>query len=145
MANSRKAGKANKPDMTQKNQVDDRGPGAQKPELEKRLDGNAEATRRELSSSPRSADQKDGGRRDGGDDRDAAQDARFRQAGEGDDHSAQAGAAETVSAEPPREKESQGRSVKTALDDALDDSFPASDPPARSSPTRTGSHRPAGR
>lgn len=46
---------------------------------------------------------------------------------------------ETVEkAEPPRQKETQGRSIKTALDDALDDSFPASDPPARISPTRTG-------
>lgn len=41
-------------------------------------------------------------------------------------------------AAPPREKESEGRSIKTPLDDALDDSFPASDPPARVSPTRTG-------
>ena len=144
MANSKNSGKAAKPDSKQRNQIDDRGPGSQKPELEKRLDVNAEATRNELSSSPRSTGSDDGGRRDGSDHRDAAQGARSRQAGEGDDHTTQAGAGETVSAEPPREKESQGRSVKSALDDALDDSFPASDPPARSSPTRTGSHRPAG-
>lgn len=41
-------------------------------------------------------------------------------------------------AEPPRKKDSQGTSIQTPLDDALDDSFPASDPPARVSPTRTG-------
>lgn len=35
-------------------------------------------------------------------------------------------------AQPQRTKE------EAALDDALDDSFPASDPPARVSPTRTG-------
>lgn len=44
--------------------------------------------------------------------------------------------------EPPKDKDAQGRSIQTPLDDALDDSFPASDPPARISPTRTG---PAGR
>lgn len=44
----------------------------------------------------------------------------------------------TDKALPPEEKESAGRSIKTPLDDALDDSFPASDPPARISPTRTG-------
>lgn len=42
-------------------------------------------------------------------------------------------------APPPKKKDAQGRSIQTALDDALDDSFPASDPPARVSPTRTGS------
>lgn len=41
-------------------------------------------------------------------------------------------------AEPPADKDSQGTSIQTPLDDALDDSFPASDPPARVSPTRTG-------
>lgn len=41
-------------------------------------------------------------------------------------------------AEPPVEKDGQGRSIQTPLDDALDDSFPASDPPARISPTRPG-------
>lgn len=51
---------------------------------------------------------------------------------------------ETVKAEPPADKPDEGRSVKTNLDDALDDSFPASDPPARSSPTRAGSHRNSG-
>lgn len=45
-------------------------------------------------------------------------------------------------AEPPAEKESQGTSIRNPLDDALDDSFPASDPPARVSPTRTGSAGP---
>lgn len=42
-------------------------------------------------------------------------------------------------AEPPADKEGQGGSIQSPLDDALDDSFPASDPPARTSPTRTGS------
>ncbi|MGQ0622144.1 MAG: hypothetical protein ACT4QA_19895 [Panacagrimonas sp.] len=41
-------------------------------------------------------------------------------------------------AEPPAEKDGQGTSIQTPLDDALDDSFPASDPPARTSPTRPG-------
>lgn len=44
--------------------------------------------------------------------------------------------------EPPMQKEGQGgkgTSIQTPLDDALDDSFPASDPPARVSPTRPGS------
>ncbi|MGQ0503596.1 MAG: hypothetical protein ACT4P0_13475 [Panacagrimonas sp.] len=41
-------------------------------------------------------------------------------------------------AKPPVKKDSHGSSIKTPLDDALDDSFPASDPPARVSPTRTG-------
>lgn len=147
MANSKKPGKATQPESMQKNRIDDRGPGAEKPELEKRLDGNAEASRREFSSSSGSkaeeAQRPDHGRRDGADHPDAAQDARFRQAGEGDDVSKQAGAGDDsgVTPEPPREKESQGRSVKTDLDDALDDSFPASDPPARSSPTSAGSHR----
>lgn len=40
---------------------------------------------------------------------------------------------------PPEAKEGEGTSIQTPLDDALDDSFPASDPPARSSPTRIGS------
>ncbi len=47
--------------------------------------------------------------------------------------------AATDKAPPPAEKDSAGRSIKTPLDDALDDSFPASDPPARSSPTSNGS------
>lgn len=42
---------------------------------------------------------------------------------------------------PPRPKDGKGGSIQTPLDDALDDSFPASDPPARSSPTRTGTGR----
>ncbi len=52
--------------------------------------------------------------------------------------------AAAVKPEPPAGKPDEGRSVKTPLDDALDDSFPASDPPARTSPTRTGPHREAG-
>ncbi len=123
-----------------KNPVEDRGPGAQKPELEKRLDGNADSTRRELSGSPRSGEASDKGRRDGSDRRDSSGDGRPPQ------EAATGGEAgsETVKAEPPADKPDQGRSVKTQLDDALDDSFPASDPPARSSPTRSGSHRNSG-
>lgn len=44
--------------------------------------------------------------------------------------------------QPPEQKEGQGghgTSIQNPLDDALDDSFPASDPPARTSPTRPGS------
>lgn len=44
----------------------------------------------------------------------------------------------TPKAEAPEPKDSEGTSIQTPLDDALDDSFPASDPPARISPTRTG-------
>ncbi len=139
MANAKKA--SSKPAAGSKNQIDDRGPGAKKPELEKRLDSNAEAGRGELSSAPRSTGGDDDGRRDGSDHPDAGKDSRFRQAGEGDDHSVQAGAGEGATPEPPRDKPSQGRSVKSDLDDALDDSFPASDPPARSSPTSAGGHR----
>lgn len=41
------------------------------------------------------------------------------------------------------EKKTDARkSQEAALDDALDDTFPASDPPARITPTRTGSHKP---
>jgi hypothetical protein len=112
------------------NRTDDRGPGARKVELEKRLDRNAEAERGQMAA-PGDDDQ---GRRDGSDHRDAAQGEQFREQGES-----------TQQAEPPRDKPSQGRSVKTPLDDALDDTFPASDPPARISPTRPGPHRPAGR
>lgn len=46
-----------------------------------------------------------------------------------------------VKARTPADKDSQGTSIKSPLDDALDDSFPASDPPARISPTRTGTSR----
>ncbi|MCC2658110.1 MAG: hypothetical protein K0Q76_3218 [Panacagrimonas sp.] len=112
-----------------KSRTDDRGPGAQRVELEKRLDQNAEVERGDIK-----APGDDHGRRDGSDHRDAAQGQQLRDQGE-----------TTPPAESPRDKESQGRSVKNALDDALDDTFPASDPPARTSPTRTGPHRPAGR
>ena len=112
-----------------KNRMDDRGPGARKVELEKRLDQNAEAERGQAQASG-----DDRGRRDGSDHRDAAQAQDLREQGE----------EATPQAEPPRDKPSKGRSVKTALDDALDDTFPASDPPARISPTRPGPHRPAG-
>lgn len=111
-----------------KNRTDDRGPGARPVELEKRLDQNAKAERGAAK-----AQGDDQGRRDGSDHPDAAQSQKLREEGE-----------PTQKAEPPRDKPSQGRSVKNALDDALDDSFPASDPPARSSPTRPGPHRPAG-
>ncbi len=139
MANAKKAG--SKPAAGSKNQFDERGPGAEKPELEKRLDDNADISRRELSGGDLTPDGS-AARRDGSDHPDARKDARFRQAGEGDDHSRQAGEGEEgATPEPPAEKESAGRSVKTDLDDALDDSFPASDPPARSSPTSAGGHR----
>ena len=131
-----KAKKAASPSDS-KNRVDERGPGSQKPELEKRLDGNADVSRRELSGGTA----EDQGRRDGSDRRDAARDARLRQQ---QDATGNQGGGETLKAEPPADKPDEGRSVKTALDDALDDSFPASDPPARSSPTRTGGHRNAG-
>lgn len=122
-------GSAKKPSniRNDRNQTDDRGPGARKVELEKRLDRNAEAERGASASG-------DQGRRDGSDSRDASQDDQARKQG-----------TEGQGAEPPREKPSQGRSVKNELDDALDDTFPASDPPARTSPTRSGPHRPAGR
>jgi hypothetical protein len=126
MANASKSGKT---PSGGKNRTDDRGPGAQRVELEKRLDQNAEAER---GAAKATAD--DHGRRDGSDHRDAGQGRKLRDEGE-----------TTAQAEPPRDKESQGRSVKNALDDALDDTFPASDPPARTSPTRAGPHRPAGR
>jgi hypothetical protein len=114
------------------NRTDDRGPEARRVELEKRLDQNAEVERGGGGMS--AAEGGDHGRRDGSDHRDAAAGQGFR---DGDDTPQQA--------EPPRDKPSQGRSVKNALDDALDDTFPASDPPARTSPTRPGPHRPAGR
>lgn len=113
------ASRRKKTSAQERNRTDDRGPGADRVELEKRLDQNAETTRREFSA--QGGD--DQGRRDGSDHRDAA----------------------ASQAEPSREKPSQGRSVKDSLDDALDDSFPASDTPARISPTRPGPHRPAGR
>ena len=117
------ANKGKQKQTAQGGQVDDRGPGARKPELEKRLDQNAEAERGTLAG----ADATNAGRRDGSDARDAE-----RQAGSGKN--------DTCVPEAPREKESEGRSVKSDLDDALDDSFPASDPPARSSPTSPGAH-----
>lgn len=136
-ANDKKpSAKTNAADL-RKNKTDDRGPGARKVELEKRLDGNAETARRELSSNHH-----DNGRRDGSDHPDAQRDAQFDA---GAQASGEKAGESTVKAEPPRPKHTQGRSVKTDLDDALDDSFPASDPPARSSPTRAGGHRPAGR
>lgn len=124
---------ADNPNSETKNRTDDRGPGARKVELEKRLDQNAEAERGQALQSASGND--DRGRRDGSDQRDAGQDQQARDRGE----------QTTPQAEPPREKASQGRSVKTPLDDALDDTFPASDPPARISPTRAGPHRPPGR
>ncbi|MGQ0698341.1 MAG: hypothetical protein ACT4PZ_08870 [Panacagrimonas sp.] len=81
-----------------KTQDQNRGPGAEKISLERRLDSNSELERRTLGKKSPPADK----------------------------------------AEPPKDKDSQGSSVQTALDDALDDSFPASDPPARISPTRPG-------
>lgn len=96
--------------------LDDRGPHARKVELEKRLDRNADLEHRAASGTRASADGARGvpGGGDGG----------------------------PVQPEPPAEKDSAGTSVKNELDDALDDSFPASDPPARSTPaTSVGSHR----
>ena len=78
---------------------EDRGPGAIKDSLEKRLDNNATLERKSKDVKP----------------------------------------GETIKAPPPNLKDSAGTSVRNDLDDALDDSFPASDPPARISPTRTGS------
>jgi predicted PurR-regulated permease PerM len=119
------------------NRTDERGPGARRVELEKRLDRNAEVERNASSGGAElSASEMDRGRRDGSDHRDAAAEEEFREKG---------GTTPTSHAEPPREKPSRGRSVKNDLDDALDDTFPASDPPARTSPTRPGPHRPAGR
>lgn len=122
-------GSAKKPGnkRSDRNQTDDRGPGARRVELEKRLDRNAEVERGASASG-------DQGRRDGSDSRDAGQGDQARKQG-----------SEGQGAEAPREKPSEGRSVKDDLDDALDDTFPASDPPARTSPTRPGPHRPAGR
>ncbi len=128
MATAKKAGK------TAANRVDDRGPGAKKPELEKRLDGNADLERTAMSKTQQMDDR---GRRDGSDHHDAKRDEQFRQDAAGDDERT----SRTPQPEPPREKPTQGGSVQTDLDDALDDSFPASDPPARSSPTSAGSHR----
>ena len=130
MAKSNK-GKTSSTVSDPRNRTDDRGPGADRVELEKRLDQNAEVEREAGASGPGG----DRGRRDGSDDRDAGRGDQFREQGE----------QPTKQAEPPREKPSQGRSVKSPLDDALDDTFPASDPPARISPTRPGPHRPAGR
>jgi hypothetical protein len=96
-------------------QTDDRGPKSEKVELEKRLDRNADLERQAGTGSRAQADGARG------------------VPGGGD--------GSPVQPEPPVEKESQGTSVKNELDDALDDSFPASDPPARSSPTSAGSHR----
>jgi len=130
----KKTARAAMPDAARKNAIDDRGPGAEKPELEKRLDSNAQSERRESSNATHGDDH---GRRDGSDHPDAKNDERFQpQAAAGDE-----GREETQKAEPPGAKPDEGRSVKTDLDDALDDSFPASDPPARSSPTSAGGHR----
>ena len=85
------------------------GPGARKIPLERRLDHNSERERR------------------------AAQGAT-----EGKEKAVtQPKPATKPSA--PKPKAGEGTSIQTPLDDALDDSFPASDPPARSSPTRIGS------
>jgi hypothetical protein len=130
----KKTAKAATPDATKKNEIDDRGPGARKPELEKRLDSNAQSERREFSNAPQGDDQ---GRHDGSDHPDAKSDESFQpQAAAGDE----VGSGD-LKPEAPSAKPDEGRSVKTDLDDALDDSFPASDPPARSSPTSAGGHR----
>ena len=84
-----------------KDAEENRGEGAQKVELEKRLDHNSEAV------DPATA---------------TADDRRPH-------------------AEPSRGKQDRGRSIQTPMDDTLDDSFPASDPPARSSPTTAGTNR----
>ncbi|TDU28261.1 hypothetical protein DFR24_2628 [Panacagrimonas perspica] len=124
----KKTANAATPDA-KKNVIDDRGPGARKPELEKRLDSNAQAERK-TADAPHGDDH---GRRDGSDHPDAKNDERFQPQAAAED--------ETRKPEPPGDKPDEGRSVKTDLDDALDDSFPASDPPARSSPTSAGGHR----
>ena len=97
-----------------RNATDRRGPQAEPVELEKRLERNAQLERQAAQGERAHSDAK--GIRGGGD-------------GGG------------VHPEPPAEKDSQGRSVQSDLDDALDDSFPASDPPARSSPVSIGSPR----
>lgn len=84
----------------------DRGPGARKVELERRLDANAELERRHAG---KTADTKN---TDGG-------------------------AREAAEAER-RRREAQATADDEKLDEALEDTFPASDPPALTTPTRTG-------
>lgn len=92
---------------TDQRNEEDRGPGARKIELEKRLDRNAELARKAT----------------------------------GKDIATQKPvvAKESLKSDQAASKSTKDREQK--LDDALDDSFPASDPPARVSPTRTGTTR----
>lgn len=99
----------------QRTSIDDRGPGARKVELERRLDANAELEGRHLQA---------------GDD--ARRSNTPRKAG--------ATKAETPE-RPPASRErdaAEARAQEAQLDEALRESFPASDPPAHSTPTRTG-------
>lgn len=98
--------------MAKTTQEQDLGPGARKIPLERRLDNNAELERRQSKL------------RDDGDDDDAPSEPAITPS-------------QARKLSEARQKEDDDASDK--LDDALDDSFPASDPPARVSPTRTGS------
>lgn len=99
--------------MAKTTQKQDLGPGARKISLERRLDNNA--------------------------------DLEQRQGEVGDDRDAEASESKPVikpsKAHKVREEAEQkdDRDTGDNLDEALDDSFPASDPPARVSPTRSGS------
>ncbi|MEC9361803.1 MAG: glycogen synthase GlgA [Pseudomonadota bacterium] len=83
----------------------DRGPGARKVELERRLDANARLERQH------------------------AGDGRAEDAGKAD---AEAAAAER------RRREKEAAKEDAKLDEGLEESFPASDPPALTTPVRTG-------
>lgn len=88
---------------------EDRGPGARKIELEKRLDRNAELEREAAGKK-------------------GSKDTRTLDP-------------EGESLQKDQAAQQSTRNHERKLDEALDDTFPASDPPARISPTRTGTAR----
>lgn len=99
--------------MAKTSQEQDLGPGARKIPLERRLDNNADLEQRQTQRPD--------------DDNEAKPDS-----------SAEPAITPSQARKLNEEARRQKGDDHDKLDDALDDSFPASDPPARVSPTRTG-------